>query len=541
MEKVIGRVSVSEKNPSTLDEFYFWLDTKVLVKPFDIIKVQHLHESFTFGLIQEISYITDSTGHLANYISSDFGDVNSYQQTLRLGMTYIKAEVLGNTKNIDMPVYSGANVFFANELEIRKALGLGNYEEEIPAGYIRMSNNTTVPIGFNKDFLLGPEGAHINISGISGLATKTSYAMFLMRAIQQKCDNIAFIIINVKGRDLLQIDEPSDKRDRVIEDWRKCQLDFSPFENVKYFYPFNNMQSRYYSLTNCNREILEKQHNSNSAHNFIYTYEEHKEKLNLLFSNIDDPNLTWDSIMHKFLHNEQYQDISTWKEFLKEIEERSKKGSSKKDEIPVVSWRRFQRLINTAVQPYIDKSIFQTSRSPNREYKQVFLSEEIEKIKSGDVYVVDVENMQHAQHQFLVIGDVFQAVKNYMLGSNNNLQKIVIFFDELNKFAPSNAPKNSPILQDILDIAERGRSLGVTLFSAQQFKSAVFDRIKGNCSTHVFGRTNAIEVEKSDYKFIPNTFKRNMTRLEKGELIAEHPLFRTLLKLKFPKPSYKQN
>lgn len=44
-------------------------------------------------------------------------------------------------------------------------------------------------------FLIGPEGAHLNISGISGLAAKTSYAMFLLKAIQDKCLKIMTMML----------------------------------------------------------------------------------------------------------------------------------------------------------------------------------------------------------------------------------------------------------------------------------------------------------------------------------------------------------
>ncbi len=70
-----------------------------------------------------------------------------------------------------------------------------------------MSNKISVPINFNSDFLIGPEGAHLNISGISGLATKTSYAMFLLQALQQTMTDVAFVVLNVKGFDLLRLDE----------------------------------------------------------------------------------------------------------------------------------------------------------------------------------------------------------------------------------------------------------------------------------------------------------------------------------------------
>lgn len=43
-----------------------------------------------------------------------------------------------------------------------------------------------VKVDINDKFLIGPDGAHLNVSGISGLACKTSYTMFLLNALQQK-------------------------------------------------------------------------------------------------------------------------------------------------------------------------------------------------------------------------------------------------------------------------------------------------------------------------------------------------------------------
>ena len=116
----------------------------------------------------------------------------------------------------------------------------------------------------------------------------------------------------------------------------------------------------------------------------------------------------------------------------------------------------------------------------------------------------------------------------------------IIFVDELNKYAPSTSSKNSPLLANLLDITERGRSEGVILFSAEQFRSAIHDRIKGNCGTNIYGRTNAIEVSRPDYKFVPSVYANMMTRLKKGDLIVHHPVFKTLLKIQFPFPSYNQ-
>ena len=83
-QNLIGKVSATERTPTTVDEFCFWLQDETLVKPFDIVKVGHYKESVTYGVIEEISHITDSPGHIGSYVSSDFGDVESEPETLRI-------------------------------------------------------------------------------------------------------------------------------------------------------------------------------------------------------------------------------------------------------------------------------------------------------------------------------------------------------------------------------------------------------------------------------------------------------------------------
>lgn len=34
--KIIGKVSATEKSPSTVDDFYFWTDKKTILSPFDV-------------------------------------------------------------------------------------------------------------------------------------------------------------------------------------------------------------------------------------------------------------------------------------------------------------------------------------------------------------------------------------------------------------------------------------------------------------------------------------------------------------------------
>ena len=82
--------------------------------------------------------------------------------------------------------------------------------------------------------------------------------------------------------------------------------------------------------------------------------------------------------------------------------------------------------------------------------------------------------------------------------------------------------------------------LGIILFSVEQFRSAIHDRVKGNCATQAYGRTNAIEVSKPDYRYIPKVYQNMMTRLSPGEYIISNPALRSLVNVKFPRPFYKQ-
>ena len=257
MANSIGKVLATEKVPTTIDSFSFWTQQDLILHPFDVVKVDHLNNSTTFGVVEEISHITDSASFLANYISNDFGDSEAEETTLRIGMNCVKAKVVGNTKHIDSPVISNTKVYLATRDEVESALGLNDIKNPICCGYLEMYEDAgekiTLPVNINSDFLIGPEGAHLNISGISGLAAKTSYAMFLLKAIQDKYlnkpkaqeeddseDRVAFVVFNVKGKDLLAIDEINDfsyykKKENVRkETWDKYKelgLSPKPFAN----------------------------------------------------------------------------------------------------------------------------------------------------------------------------------------------------------------------------------------------------------------------------------------------------------------------
>jgi DNA helicase HerA-like ATPase len=113
---------------------------------------------------------------------------------------------------------------------------------------------------------------------------------------------------------------------------------------------------------------------------------------------------------------------------------------------------------------------------------------------------------------------------------------VFVVLDELNKYAPRSGW--SPIQDVLLDIAERGRSLGVSLFGAQQTASEVERRVVANAALKVVGRLDAAEAERGEYGFLTPVARRRATILSPGTMIVSQPEIPTPMLLHFPFPSW---
>ena len=550
MSEVIGRAVATEKYPATMDKFYFWTDSEFRLNAFDVVKVEHLEGSYSFGTVENIYHITDAKSFLTTYISNDFGETSVDAPTFRIGMNYVEVAVSYNTKNIYTPVINDSKVYLATAGEIEQALGLDKIQNPLPCGFMKMYEDTAneifLPVNLNSQFILGPEGAHLNISGISGLAAKTSYAMFLIKSIIENYstdgnsdDGVAFIIFNVKGKDLMAIHKANEEDDieKIIEDYKELKLSGQPFRNVKYYAPFNVEKGVTSYLSS---EYVDKYLSKNLLKKFKYIYEDDRESLEMLFADIDDTTQTMDSIISKVIDPSDidFGAIKNWGDFLAKVHTLSQSSTSgRSNEISVLSWRKFKRIVNKAIKN--DKMF---SNRVIAEQNECRLEEELQKISAGSVSVIDIAKLSTDKQAF-VFGDVLKTIYKLKLGEYGDYtppSRIIVFIDELNKYASKDTSKNSPILRQILDVAERGRSLGIVLFGAEQFRSNIHPRVTGNCSTFAFGRTNVIETTTKDYSALPATYKNILTRLEQGEYIIQNPIFRSLLKIRFPKPIYKQ-
>jgi len=546
----VGRTSATERDPSTSDKFNFWLPDGIIVNPFDIVAVEQLNQpgqppSKTYGLVTMLEHRTDAASHLANFISNNFGHLDEEPNTNRQGTTVAFVNVLSNTANIYMPVPSERLVTFADPEGIQEALGTASLlkdrpHDAIPAGLIQMSNGASTVAYLDRRYVLGPESAHVNISGISGLATKTSYAMFLIQSILQKApdpEKIAVIILNVKQADLLRIDERGPQLDpEQMSMWEALGLEPKPFEHVRYLLP-RGPNGQPNSFVQPSSWTL-----------FAYDLDSAADKLDLLFTNVSDPTNTMESIIGDIMQglegrgDAKFKNVHSWNNLLYSdplFDSKTAKSQAFGDNraSSVGKFRRhLRRLVETR-----QSGIFVDARSCNEKV----LTAEITNLKGGYVYVVDIAKLKD-EEQTLVFGDLLRTIYSLKAEEVEGRtikepvpEKIIFFVDELNKYAPSGRD-TSPITEQVLDIAERGRSLGVILISAQQFMSAVHPRVTGNAATKILGRTGSSEVMQPDYRFLDNDLKMAMTRLAQGELLINHAVYRQPVKVIFPKEAYRR-
>jgi len=558
--RLIGRTSATERQANTSDEFHFWLAKDTICNPFDIVEVAQVSyegpgtTSKTYGLITNIHHYTDAAGHLSNYISSNFGDVNEEPNTPRQGAHIADVNVLSNDAEIYMPVPSGTTVQFADEQGIYRALGIDVLMTErphdaVPAGLIKLSSGETATAYLDGRYVLGPESAHVNITGISGLATKTSYAMYLIQSILQTTktpEDIAVIILNVKHGDLLHIDEPPKERlpAEQIELWQNLGLEPKPFEQG----------SVHYYLPRSKRKGYPNSHSPLPSQYTVYAYDwsNTADELDFLFTNIPDAYGTLASILSELREGFRTRDkaLTTVNSFDNLLSGpplfETTTGTAVRQ-----GWRGIKPSSIEVFRRHMRRMVMTGSTGlfvPGaRGTREVDLAEEFSRIKGGHTYVVDIAKLKEHE-QCLVFGDLLrtmyrvkaEGVEDPKTGEvNPGPEKIIFFVDELNKYAPRGRT-TSAITDQVLEIAERGRSLGIILLCAQQFMSAVHERVTGNCATKVLGRTGSAEVAASDYRFLRDDIKMNLTRLAKGELLVSHAIYRQPVKVIFPLPAYFQ-
>jgi hypothetical protein len=545
----LGRVVATERRPNTPHEFHFWtaLDSPVGIGT--IVRVDGASPvegqlPRIYGIVVEGFSYTDLQSPMHDVLGHDGSPASAgLAATERAEIRLYTAAVLRQIPEEPLQPVPMGIVRLADDADVASALRMDGYLKEgtrtgIPVGVYR-AGGTEAPIYLDADFLIGPEAAHLNITGVSGLATKTSAVEWLLASIfahfPARKGSVAAVCFNVKGPDLCFLDQPGeiDDADRAL--YEAMDVPARPFERVRYFAPYKADGFSVNSLRS--NETL-----ADSVTPLTWGLREVMDYAGVLL-NKDDVDAKADALIdfirervigHDFsdevLGNrtfrvQSFADLEEWfRTLLRGLE--SKGGGAE-------SWRTHHvatirkvrnRLVNIA------------QRCQGLVTNDGSVSDlPFDRFEDRTVYVVDVANVED-DAQDLIFARVVTKLREQLEKRALGVDHVVVFVDELNKYAPSDGP-DTYVRKMLLDIAERGRYLGLVLFSAQQFRSQVHRRVVGNSGTALFGRMDADELATPGYAVLSPATRTKLATLEKGQLMVRHPHFTQPIFVRFPRPA----
>jgi hypothetical protein len=544
---LLGRVVATERKPNTPHEFHFWtaLDSPVGIGTIVCVEAAHPVNGQIpeiYGIVVEGFSYTDLQSPLHDVLGHDgTPGAASLAVTERAEIRLYTAAVLRQVPEEPLQPVPMGRVFLATDADVETALRMDGYLREesrtgIPIGVYR-AGGTEAAIYLDADFLIGPEAAHLNITGVSGLATKTSAIEWILSSIfahfpEQK-GSVAAVCFNVKGSDLCFLDQPGVLGDADAALYEKCAVPPTPFQHVEYFAPYKSDGFSLNTLRS-NEELL---HNVSPLTWGLREVLQYAEVL----LNKDDVDAKADALIDfirervvdrdfsdQILGNKRYlvrsfADLEAWfKDVLSAMEDR-----------PGDSWR-------THHVATIRKVRNRLSNISTRCAGLVTDDGAVSDLPFGTfsdrtVYVVDVASLEE-DAQDLIFARLVTKLREHLEKRDLGVNHVIVFVDELNKYAPNDG-QDTYVRKMLLDLAERGRYLGLVLFSAQQFRSQVHRRVVGNSGTALYGRMDADELATPGYAVLSPAVKTKLATLEKGQLMVRHPHFTQPIFVRFPRPA----
>jgi len=538
LEGVLGRTVSTPDYPNTTAEFYFWISKEAkTVELGNLMAAVAPDGIVTFGTIIAMHAMMDMENFHTDYISHDFGSPEVQPPTEINEVVICKVEIIINTSNRVRPV-ERSEVYFASPTGIEFALGMDQYKGDdkgIPVGVFENGDGEMTPLLIDESFLLGPEGAHLNISGISGLATKTSMIEFALKSIfeycgQQRGRKIAVVVFNVKGKDLLYFDKPNpflwEDTPLAIKSRQMYDLigiDPEPFNDVRIFAPWERRSpARVKSIRK-----------DGKVEPFVWDIGELQDDIEQLFdrSSWDDSiEAVWVDIQ-AVLEKQDIRDYDSLMGWL--AEERRATYDPRHTNWHGHPKHIFYKCVKnlSSLRGFYDGLVAVDGAKP--------IDLPLHELKNGSVFVIDLQQLDE-RGQRLVFNKVLKKLQRLLeeKRKGSEFDNIIAFVDELNKFAPRvREGGKEHIRADLIDIAARGRSLGLTLFGVEQFASEVDKQIVDNSATIMYGRTGYAELKDAIYGWLTPEMKARLGTVPRGTILMKHAKFTQALFFRFPLPA----
>jgi hypothetical protein len=567
----IGRVVTSEESPATAHEFFFWTAETEAAQNLDIghIVAAESEDATAVAVLDDPRRYSDLQSFLDDFYAYD-GDPSLEALSERAEILVFRARVLA-TKHRDerkkskRPVRTGP-VFFATNAAIEFALGTEDFSgHRIPMllhenGNEKDGTPQRTPLYVDEEYLLGPEAGHLNITGMSGLSTKTSHALFTIASTFQtvKEKKVAALMFNVKGADLLFLDKPVEapeddpelaeryeragQRGLPPEDremYESLGIEVKPFENLKVFAPLR------YGMESGEKRVfaegiparkLNTRRSARGEDSCVYPVIWELGDVLPYAGYVFEPS-DMDDKFRGFIEELRDRGIRTTADFyllLDEIEDYFE--AAREDGKNVSSWNGHNHMTIAKVRnrfkvlPNKCGGLLAHGRVEHGD-----LPRADGPFEDNEMRVVDISQLTGVP-QDLIVTSVISRIWELAETGGLGVDKLIIFVDELNKYAPSGNSRTSSLKDTLVDISARGRHLSLTLFGAQQFRSKVEDEVIGNAATSLYGRIGDEELTNASYRSFSGTTREELLQLEKGQLLLRHAHYAVPVFGRFPRP-----
>ena len=541
----VGRVVATELKPATPHQFHFWTATETAIGIGAIVRVEGSGTGeegrVVFGVVTDGFAYSDLATPLHDVVGADGDPARAADSpTVRQEIRLWTAAVLRQEPEEPLQPVPLGRVFVATDTDVARALRMETYLQgatptAIPVG-LYTSGGLEAPVYLDADFLHGPEAAHLNISGVSGLATKTSAVEFLLSSIFQHFPahkgRIAAVCFNVKGPDLCFLDQPGSLDDADRRRYERLGVAPQPFRRVRYYAPFK--------ADGVNLNTLRTHPDLVGAvEPLVWGLQEVLDFAEVLL-NRDDIDAKADAFIDFLADrvlNREFDDGFGGTHRVQTFADLDALFRAIFDGLELAGRSDMWRTHHIATMRKVRNRLSNISTRCKGLVTDDGPSNDLPwgAFEDRAVYVVDLANVDPLG-QDLVFARVVSQLREHLERRDLGVEAVVVFVDELNKYAPADGP-DTYVRKMLLDISERGRYLGLVLFGAEQFRSQVHRRVVGNAGTIVYGRMDYDELATPGYQVLSPATKIKLATLPIGELMVRHPHFTQPIFVRFPRPA----
>lgn len=533
--RIIGKVASPPQKESTSEQFHFWVRRDELVEKTQIVRTESYvgGERITFyGIVEEV-YRQSRKKDIGEEFDAFDGDVDYQPEFRSEGVTFATATILRTEPPVLAPPLEQSSVFLGDENDARRAYRVDEIDNPLAIGLIKNGGSAIAGPGMiDLDYLLGINGGHMNVNGVAGRGTKSSFLLFviyqLLREARRRAEEypsdpnpliVVPIILNVKGYDLFHINRWSNRYrlEEHLGDWQRLGVEEPrPFENVTFFAP-QIPGGNIAVATGCRSEVQPYSWNlANIIEKGLFTY---------LFADDDSVNdnfralaldleayLTHERVANdgsvtRSLRNDLPNLPRTFQQLLDWISNTENRNQLSPDHHRA-TWSKLRRKLLLLVHE---------GNGVLRRYDQNGNPLNLGIRETTDPIVVDLNALTRVPSlQRFVVATILQQLVNERTGTNRVEGLIyLIALDELNRFAPRGS--KDPITQLIETVAAEMRSQGIILLGAQQQASKVSEKVIENASIRVVGRSGSLELSQSIWRFLSKSNQRKAAELTVSE------------------------